>query len=525
MQHPLLGALALAAGATTVHASAPQTPELRYSVGALQGTELGFELDVLGDVTGDGFPDLVVGARRDRDPATGLIGLGSVRTYDGRTGEQLSLVYPPDGVTEMGSMVRNLGDVNNDGVVDYGAGSEQVPSLVIYSGADHSVLHVWSGGSVFFGREFDAMGDWNGDGFDDVAIVEFKNISNPGSVQIRSGLDGAVLAQVTPSASPFGWFGVSMRTLDDLNGDGVREVVVGASGSQGQVLIYSGADLSLWSTLLPPAGTTNLGFSVGDAGDIDGDGLPDIAAGAPQDQANAGSITIFSGATGAVLHHVQGAPGERLGYAASGIGDVNGDGVPDFGGGGESAKLFSGVDGALLQTYSVPGSLFRALAPLGDVNGDGLAEVAFGNFTWPNPNGGGGLMAMSAQAADAYGAEPSSTQTLTAAWQPAQAGPPTQGKIRISGAAPASTGVVFAYTQPADLPEYAPGLRLWIDPLSTPLFSSFFAFDGAGQIEIPVDLALPGAAGAHFYTQTFQVGAATPSGVHSSNGLLLLFQE
>src|SRR5262245_21705462 len=65
-------------------------------------------------------------------------------------------------------------------------------------------------------------------------------------------------------------------------------------------------------------------------GDIDGDGATDFVIGAPFSSGLAGRAYVFSGRSGALLHTIPGAPGTPLGFAVAGIGDVDGDGVPDY---------------------------------------------------------------------------------------------------------------------------------------------------------------------------------------------------
>ncbi|MGH7152001.1 MAG: integrin alpha, partial [Planctomycetota bacterium] len=131
-------------------------------------------------------------------------------------------------------------------------------------------------------------------------------------------------------------------------------------------------------------------------GDLDGDGLPDLVAGAPQPQGlSTGYARAHSGSSGAILATYSGTgAGSRMGSAVAGLGDVDGDGVPDVAAGapevgalpfvapGEGyARVFSGASGSLLLQLDgvLTGAGFgNSLAAAGDVDGDGLADVVIG---------------------------------------------------------------------------------------------------------------------------------------------------
>lgn len=129
-------------------------------------------------------------------------------------------------------------------------------------------------------------------------------------------------------------------------------------------------------------------------GDLDGDGAPDFIVGAPTSAAggpNAGRAYVYSGRTGVLLHAVTGQPNERFGYAVAGVGDADGDGVPDYAVGGPGnlglqtplpgrVTLYSGGTHQVLRSWSGDAdSFFGAdVNGAGDVDGDGLADVLVG---------------------------------------------------------------------------------------------------------------------------------------------------
>ena len=144
------------------------------------------------------------------------------------------------------------------------------------------------------------------------------------------------------------------------------------------------------------------GETVSGAGDVNGDGFDDVIVGAIFDDNNgerSGSARVFSGVDGAVLYTFDGdSAGDHFGRFVSGAGDVNSDGFDDVivgaplddnnGGGSGSARVFSGIDGSVLYTFDGDAAndiLGVSVSCAGDVNGDGVADSIVG------ASGGGGI--------------------------------------------------------------------------------------------------------------------------------------
>jgi hypothetical protein len=119
-------------------------------------------------------------------------------------------------------------------------------------------------------------------------------------------------------------------------------------------------------------------------GDVDGDGRGDYAVGLPQAGPSfAGQVHIVSGATGALLHLLQGSSGANLGHALGNAGDV--DGVDDLVASGSDVRVFSGATGAPIFTLAVPqpGSEFgSSVDGAGDLDADGVPDIVVGAGTW-----------------------------------------------------------------------------------------------------------------------------------------------
>lgn len=166
--------------------------------------------------------------------------------------------------------------------------------------------------------------------------------------------------------TPGSQFGHAIDSAGDVDGDGVLDIIVGApyddSGGieSGAAYVYSGADGIMLHALCGDTPGDHFGWAVSRLGDVNRDGLDDFLVGAPDDDTFApqsGRAFLFSGQDGTVLAEVEGTwSGFRVGSAVRGVGDLDGDGVPDwlvgargdstFGNG--SIRALSGSDGTEL---------------------------------------------------------------------------------------------------------------------------------------------------------------------------------
>ena len=339
----------------------------------------GHSVSGAGDVNGDGFDDLIVGAFSDDNNGTGS---GSARVFSGADG---SVLYNFDGDSandRFGISVSGAGDVNGDGFADLVVAADldgnngiiNSGSARVFSGADGSVLYNFDGDTANngLGTSVSGAGDVNGDGFADVIVGTEQVDSNgfsSGSARVFSGADGSVLYNVDGDSTN-GFFGSSVSGAGDVNGDGLADVIVGARGT-GAVRVFSGINGSVLYTFDGDSSRDSFGTSVSNTGDVNGDSFADVIVGDYLDDSNgtnSGSAQVFSGADGSILYNVDGDSGDRFGASVSGVGDVNGDGVADFIV-GASNTAGSGVDGYARVFVS-------RITILGDVNQDGVVDFA-----------------------------------------------------------------------------------------------------------------------------------------------------
>src|SRR5690606_2722026 len=146
--------------------------------------------------------------------------------------------------------------------------------------------------------------DLDADGYDDVLVGAPRDDNNgddSGMIRVFSGKDHSMRFQVDgPIKSRFGW---SVADADDVNGDSVPDLIVGApwqASQSGRVHVLPGVDGSTLHTLAGP-NFSNFGFFVSSARDANRDTVPDVIAGAPFDDTfgnNMGSAHVISVACG-----------------------------------------------------------------------------------------------------------------------------------------------------------------------------------------------------------------------------------
>lgn len=135
-------------------------------------------------------------------------------------------------------------------------------------------------------------------------------------------------------------FGTNVGSAGDVDGDGVEDLAIAASipagpacvGSFGQVLLYSGRTRELLGRLISPEACDGFGLALSGGADIDGDGRADLIVGADRGAGDKGRVRVYAGAPGNPLRiTLDGAAvGDRFGASVAALGDLNQDGFDDF---------------------------------------------------------------------------------------------------------------------------------------------------------------------------------------------------
>src|SRR5262245_24423010 len=421
------------------------------------GALLGGSVACAGDVNGDGYDDVIVGAelydngQTDEGAAWVFLG-GPGGIADGNPLTAPTQLEANQAASLFGGAVAGAGDVNGDGYADVIVGAETYNDIQ----SDEGAAWVFYGGpsgiasgnpltaptqlesnqiSALFGGSVAGAGDVNGDGYADVIVgaIQYDDPTfNEGGAFVFLGAAGGMpdgnpttaLARIESNQS-----GATLGVVagaGDVNGDGYADVIVGADiydngqTDEGAAWVFLGGAAGIAAANPASAGVGQLeadqagalrGVSVAGAGDVNGDGYADVIVGASSydaGQTDEGAAFVFLGSAAGIPDASAAAASAQLesnqagalfGASVAGAGDVNGDGYADVIVGSEAydagqtdegaAFVFLGsiagipdataaAASAQLESDQAGALLGRSVAGAGDVNGDGYADVIVG---------------------------------------------------------------------------------------------------------------------------------------------------
>ncbi|MFO7608051.1 MAG: Ig-like domain-containing protein [Candidatus Krumholzibacteriia bacterium] len=416
----LLAAALLAASL----ARAAESELILAPAGTAAGDWLGLYVAAAGDLDGDGTPDFAVGAPRARGAAAGS---GVVYVYLG--GPALDAV--PDLVLQgeassdqFGTAVAGCGDVNGDGWDDLVVGAPRHDGAALNAGR----AYVYFGGpglddqpdllldgpaeNAMFGYAVAGAGNMDGAG-DGIIVGAPSGAAATGRAFVYFG--GAALDPLPDlTLAGGGYFGWSVASAGDFDGDGWEDVMVGGNTLANVYLFAGGPGVDDQVDLLfqGDASSNRFGYGLAPAGDVNGDGWDDVVIGDMHNSAGAvygGRAHVYFGGPGAdgLAELVYTGTHERgiFGRTVAGAGDVNGDGLDDLligaptpdtaGYGPGRAFVFYGGDAPgtsrpdtladVAFTGEAPSDrLGSQVAVVPDLDGDGRAELLTGANLYDN---------------------------------------------------------------------------------------------------------------------------------------------
>ncbi|MDD1461089.1 DUF4114 domain-containing protein [Dolichospermum sp. ST_sed2] len=405
-----------------------------FIVGGVNDDKLGYSVSNAGDINRDGLDDIVIGSplsdRNDQSNSGKTYVVFGKNNFQ-QTIDPSTLNVTPDLVIngvgegdESGHSVSNIGDINGDGIDDLAIGAPLSDINGNNSGAAYIIFG--SEESNYFSNP-----------------IELSNLDTTQGLTIKGGQSG----------DHAGW---SVSSAGDFNGDDIKDLLIGAtspnddeSGNQGEAYIIFGKKDGFGSTStldLSNIGVNdglkiisndddNLGYSVSDAGDINGDNIDDIIVGAPYANDNSGSSFVIYGRkkvesenslTSNIINvsnlsssngfTFNGQSGDKSGFSVSKAGDINGDNIDDiiigakdgnpndkeFAGrayvvfgkqGGFDSNLtlsnLNGTNGFTINGITPFDNTGSSVSALGDFNGDNVDDIIVGAINATNSSGRG----------------------------------------------------------------------------------------------------------------------------------------
>ncbi|MCB2221939.1 MAG: choice-of-anchor D domain-containing protein [Bacteroidetes bacterium] len=268
-------------------------------------------------------------------------------------------------------------DMNDDGVGEVIVCSED-DFVRCFNGNSHSTADIFwqnEAGTVYGQNGLTTIEDINGDGYRDVVVGMAWGVR---SIKVLSGKTGLLLWIYDTHVYGDGGWVYQVWTGYDYNGDGISDVLA-STGNDGnntgpkRIFCLDGTDGSaIWD-----AYSDGPNFSVIGVADFTGDGIPDVIGGASNNGETEGKVFGINGENGAILWtHTTG--GTSV-WALEQLDDATGDGIKDVVAGdfGGNYYFLNATNGAVFQSGSMGSSLLLRAERLDDVNGNGYADISF----------------------------------------------------------------------------------------------------------------------------------------------------
>lgn len=319
------------------------------SLGAESGNQFGTASEVLGDVDGDGFADLVLTIPGDRgDDGSAFLVFGGTDFRAG-SGRAERLEGDPEGGA-LGEVVRAAGDVNGDGLQDfllsyYEYGTDQSPAVLYLGAPGGAPLSPLPVGAPL-PQSIDVLtsaGDVTGDGYTDVLVTRaWRDYSYSTDYELWSGGPTGLSAAVSLGREE-GYPRGTVEVAGDVNDDGFADIVHYSDDQDAQAEVSLGSDpprlapaltWGVQSTSEPYVYSPRVSRAKV-AGDVDGDGVDDSVVGLRWDYSSVAAVNLYLGGRGSreAPDAAYELPGASLRYVSEGLpyapGDVNGDGYDD----------------------------------------------------------------------------------------------------------------------------------------------------------------------------------------------------
>jgi hypothetical protein len=344
--------------------------------GQYTGDRFGTTLAVVGDLDGDKIADFIVGA--PLGDVQGLPDAGYVMLYSAKEGKLLDYYTGIEPGFRLGHSAAGLGDLNGDGFPDFAIGTpyakyngkENAGAVMIEISKSHPlkrtpIVVYGEGVGDNFGWSIAGIGDVNRDNIPDILVgapgLHSADTSDIGRIYVLSGENGTVLYKIDGKYAGY-QFGFSVSGMDDINGDNLPDIIVGAPQTPplgdtnlGKAFVFSGKDGTLIYEMVSSPPGSLFGYSVA-SGDVDGDNRADIVVGDPGTYGGHGSVHVFSGRDGKRFLIFTNNPNRReeIGFALGPVEDVNSD---------NRGEIIIGAAGAMNIEGKPSGRLYILIKP------------------------------------------------------------------------------------------------------------------------------------------------------------------